>query len=150
MARKYSINAQDTNTAGTTMLGLTSATTVRPMIYQVIIGSPATPSDTSAEYYLQRYTAAGTSTAFTPVAIDPADPAALSSSGYNHSVEPTYTSNAILLRIAKYQRGPFTWNAWDNESRLKLPATANNGVGVLANAVGGSATTEDFTIFYEE
>src|SRR3989337_2729161 len=107
MGRRYAIDGQDTNTAGTSILGLTSAATIRPSIYDLICGSDATPADNAAEYVLQRNTAAGTSTAFTPVALDPADPASLAAAGQNHSAEPTYTAAALLLNWAQNQRATF-------------------------------------------
>src|SRR3954471_9644026 len=109
MARKYAISGSDTNTASTTLLGLTSAATVRPKIYDFLVGSAATPADNAFELQLKRYTAAGTSTAVTPQALDPGDPAALASAGVNHSGEPTYTSNAILFDAAINQRATFRW-----------------------------------------
>lgn len=149
MPRNYSVSGQDTNTAGTTMLGVTATAAVRPAIYDVVIGSVATPADNAAEYYFQRYTAAGTATAVTPQALDSGDPAATATAGVNHSVEPTYTSNAVLLRIAKNQRATFRWVARER-GELVLPATAANGIGVLANAIGGSTATEDFMFHYSE
>lgn len=149
MARRYSVAGQDTNTASTTQIGVTSASTVRPRIYDIICGSDATPADNSAEYNLQRYTAAGTSTAFTPVALDPADPAALASAGVNHSVEPTYTASAIVLEWAQNQRATFRWVAAPG-GEIVLPATAANGAGIQTITVGGSAVNMNFQIYYEE
>jgi len=149
MPRRYSVVGQDTNTASTTMIGMTSTTAIRPEIYDVVVGSVASPADNAAEYYLQRHTAAGTSTSVTPQALDPGDPSATATAGKNHSVEPTYTANAILLVIPKNQRSTFRWVAREG-SELKLPATAANGISVLSNAIGGSAVTEDFTLLYSE
>ena len=148
MARNYSILGQDTNTANTTILGLTSATTVRPKVHYVQAGSDAT-ADNAVEYNLQRYTVAGTSTGVTPTALDPADPAALASAGQAHSVEPTYTAGALVLGIFKHQRSTFQF--WASPGReIVLPATAANGVGVLSVTVGGSAYNEGVVIHYEE
>jgi len=149
MARRYNVFAGDTNTAATTMWGVTSAATVRPSIYDIIIGSVATPADNSFHYRMGRYTAAGTSTAFTPVSLDPADPASLASAGVNHSAEPTYTANAYLLDIAGNQRACVRWIAAPG-GELKMPATAANGIGCLSVAVGGSAVAMTFTIHFEE
>lgn len=149
MARRYSISGTDTNTASTTQLGLTSTAAIRPMICDIIISSVATPADNAGEYFLQRFTAAGTSTAVTPQALDPGDPAATATAGVNHSAEPTYTASAILLRIATNQRATFRWVAAPG-FELKLPATAANGVGLLANAIGGSAVAMAYTILFEE
>jgi hypothetical protein len=130
MARNYSISGQRSVASPTdTLLGLTSAATIRPMIHDLIVGSLATPADNALEFILQRYTAAGTATAVTPVAIDPADPASLASAGHNHTVEPTYTAGAVLMDLAMNQRATQRWVP--NPGReVKLPATAANGVGL--------------------
>lgn len=149
MARRYSVAAQDTNTAATSQVGVTSAATIRPKVYDLICGSDATPADNAAEYNLQRHTAAGTSTAFTPVALDPGDPVSLAASGFNHSVEPTYTANALLLEWAQNQRATFRWVAAPN-SELVLPATAANGASVITVTVAGAAVNTNFQIYFEE
>ena len=149
MARRYSIDGQDTNTAATSILGLTSAATIRPKIYDLVMGSDATPADNAAEYVLQRYTAAGTVTAVTPTPLDPADPAALASAGEAHSAEPTYTANLILLQWAQNQRATFRWVAAPG-GEIVLPATAANGVGVQVIGIAGSAVNMNVTMHYEE
>ena len=149
MARRYSIDGQDTNTAATSILGLTSAATVRPKVYDLVMGSDATPADNAAEYVLQRYTAAGTVTAVTPAPLDPADPAALASAGEAHSAEPTYTANLILLQWAQNQRATFRWVAAPG-GEIVLPATAANGVGVQVIGIAGSAVNMNVTMHYEE
>ena len=147
--RRYSIDGQDTNTANTTILSLISATTVRPKIYDLVLGSDATPADNAAEYVLQRVTTAGTATGVTPAALDPADPAALASSGEAHSAEPTYTANAIMLQFAVNQRATFRWVAAPG-GEIVLPATANNGVGLRVITVAGSAINVNCCIHFEE
>lgn len=149
MARRYAAVGSDTNTAGTTVWSLTSATTIRPRIYEFLIGSVATPADNAWEFILGRTTAAGTSTAFTPIALDPADPAALAAAGFAHTVEPTYTANAQVLRIAGNQRAAVRWVAAPG-GEIVLPATAANGIGCLSNAIGGSAVAMSFTVHWEE
>lgn len=149
MARRYAVDGQDTNTAATSILGLTSAATVRPKLYDMVVGSDATPADNAAEYVLQRYTAAGTVTAVTPQALDPGDPAALASAGEAHTVEPTYTANAIMLQWAQNQRATFRWVAAPG-GEIVLPATAANGVGVQVIGIAGSAVNMNVTFHYEE
>ena len=107
MAPRYSITGNATNIAAKTILGVTSAATVRPKIFDFVLGSDATPADNAGSYFLQRYTAAGTSTGVTPTALDPADPPSLSAAGKAHSVEPTYTAGLILLDWAQKQRATF-------------------------------------------
>jgi hypothetical protein len=149
MGRRYSIDGAQA-VAGTTasVLGLTSTAAIRPRIYDLIFGSNATPADNALNWLLQRYTAAGTATAVTPQPLDPADPAATASAGENHTAEPTYTSNAILLNISANQRSTQRWVASPG-GELVLPATAANGVGV--QPVHSSFTGEvQTTIHYEE
>ena len=149
MSRRYSLAGQDTNTAATTQIGMTSAATIRPSIYDLICGSDATPADNAAEYVLQRHTAAGTSTAFTPVALEPADPTSLAAAGQNHSVEPTYTAAALLLNWAQNQRATYRWVAEPN-SEIRFPSTAANGGSVQTIGIAGSAVNMNFQIYFEE
>ena len=148
MGRRYSGYGSDTNTASTTQVELRSTTAIRPRIYDFLIGSNATPADNSGEYVFRRTTTAGTSTAFTPVALDPGDPSATGTFGVNHSAEPTYTANADLLHFATNQRATFRWVAAPM-GELVLPAAAN-GVGLLAVAVGGSAVAMQYQCHWEE
>ena len=148
MAR-YSVSGTDTNTAATTQLGITSTAAIRPMVYFIMNSSVATPADNAGEYFLQRYTAAGTSTAVTPQALDPLTVAATATAGVNHSVEPTYTANAILLRPSTNQRVTYQWYS-PPFGELILAATAANGLGLLANAIGGSAVAMDYVMHYLE
>lgn len=149
MGRRYAIDGQDTNTAATSILGLTSAATIRPKVYDLIVGSDATPADNAAEYVLQRYTAAGTATGVTPKALDPGDPASLAAAGEAHTVEPTYTADAIMLQWAQNQRATFRWVAAPG-GEIILPATAANGVGIQVIGIAGSAVNMNATIHFEE
>jgi hypothetical protein len=117
-----------------TSIVLASATTVRPEIIDVDLGSSATPADNALLWSAQRCTALGTSTAQTPNPVDPADPAATSAYGVNCTVEPTYTANLILFNAALNQRATHRVPL-DPQARLKCPAVANNGIGLYcANA----------------
>lgn len=147
MARRYSIDGEDTNTANTTILELRSTTQIRPRVYDVLISSDATPADNAADYVLQRTTTAGTSTSVTPQALDPADPAAIATAGKAHSAEPTYTANAILLHLAVNMRATMRWCAVP-QGELVLPNAAN-GLGLLCTGVN-SAYNMGATFHYEE
>lgn len=106
------------------------ATTPRRFeLYDLILGSEAAAADNPFLYLLQRCTAAGTSTAVTPIPLDPADAAAKTNAGENHTVEPTYTAGQILLRIGLNQRATFRWVASEG-GRLVAPASSGNGIGV--------------------
>jgi hypothetical protein len=148
MGRRYSIDGQANNDADDTILALISATTIKPKIYDLIVGSDATPADNAASYHLQRFSAAGTSTAVTPRPLDPDDPAALASAGENHTVEPTYTANLVLLNFSLNQRATFRWVAAPG-GEIILPATANNGVG-LRTIVSSSPVNTTCVMHYEE
>ncbi len=148
MGRRYSGNGDQAVGTNATVLGLTSATTVRPKLYDLIIGCGATPLDLATIFHLERYTVAGTSTSFTPIALDPGDPAALAAYGYNHTVEPTYTASSILMKLSLNQRATFRWVASPG-GELVLPATAANGIGLQSQSSGGTAIHEA-TMFHEE
>jgi hypothetical protein len=147
--RAYFIYGQAAVSSPTkSLLSLTGGTTIRPSIYDFYLGSSATPADNALLWKMQRTTAAGTSTAFTPVALEPADPAAIATAGYAHSAEPTYTANSYLFWLALNQRA--THRAILDPSRpLGIPATANNGIGlfVVHSSFTGNA---DATAYYYE
>lgn len=146
---KYAVEMN--RTASTTAsLGTVGADATRPRRckwYDVILGSEASPADNPFRYIFQRCTALGTSTAVTPQPLDPADAATESDAGENHSAEPTYTANAILLAIGLNQRATFRWVAAPG-SELVSPATASNGIGIQTPTAGTVAITA--TVLFEE
>lgn len=110
---------------------VTTATPVtRPSIYDIIIGSDATPADNASRFNFQRQTTSGTATAITPQAIDPADPAAQALGYQQSTVGGTLTASAFLLTIALNQRASFRWVAAPG-SELRIPATSGSGLGIL-------------------
>ncbi len=131
MGRVYDFGgAQDASSSYITVIGLASATTIRPQILRIECGVAGTPADNVLSWLLQRFTAAGTSTAVTPLARDPADPASLATAGQNHTVEPTYTANATPFALAPlHQKNKFIQEFAPGYG-LKLPATAANGIGL--------------------
>jgi hypothetical protein len=149
VAKRYSIAGTRAVTSPTkTLLGLTATSGVRPRIADIMWGSAATPADNAIEWLLQRYTAAGTSTSVTPTALDPADPTATATAGQNHTVEPTYTSGAVLLDVPMNQRSTQRWVASPGYEFV-CPATAANGAGwqpVHASFTGNTTST----ILFEE
>lgn len=149
MGRRYACVAEDANTANTTPIELRSATTIRPRLYDLIIGSDATPADNCAQYDIQRTTTVGSGgSAGTPVALDPGDPAALGAFRIADTAEPVYTASTVMLSIAVNQRATFRWVAAPM-GEIVLPAAAN-GVGVRSVTVGGSAVNVNVTLNYEE
>lgn len=147
--RKYSVDgAQATASPDDTILTITGGTTIRPGIYDGWIGSSATPADNALVWTIQRSTAAGTSTAVTPQAVDPGDPAATAAGGENHTAEPTYTSNAIMLLLPLNQRASHKLNL-DPNSPIKIPASSNNGLGVFVTHSSFTGSCEATIWFFE-
>jgi hypothetical protein len=146
---KYAVKL--TRTASTTQsLGSITADATRPRrgkLYDVWVGSHATPADNAFLYVFQRCTAAGTNTSVTLQPLDPADAATETDAGENHSVEPTYTANLILLDLAINQRASGRWVAAPG-GELVWPATAANGLGIQTPT--SSAVSIMATVHFEE
>ncbi len=98
-------------------------------IWDVMLGADAAAADNPFLFTFQRCTTTGTRTAVTPKPLDSADPASVTTAGENHTVEPTYTANELLLDIAMNQRTTMRWQV-DPQDGLVVPATANNGIGI--------------------
>lgn len=124
--------AQMNRTASTTAsIGSLVGDATRPRrmkIYDFWFGSEATPANNAFLLLAQKCTAAGTSTAVTPVSLDNADIATEQDVGENHTVEPTYTSNTVLVAIGCNQQATTRWWAAPGDE-LVTPQTAANGVG---------------------
>lgn len=136
--------ASPTKTSAT----LTSTSAVRPEAYDWYLGSAAVPADNALLWQWQRFTAAGTGTAYTPPPLDPADPASTSIAGVNLTVEPTYTSGLILFAAALNQRA-MGRAILDPRGPLKCPATSNNGIGLSA-ANASFTGNNNGTFFFNE
>jgi len=148
--RNYAVVVSATNTASSTLplVGITGGTTVRPCIYEFVFGSSGAPANQAASFVFQRGTAAGTSTAFTPVALDPADLASTTTAGFTYTVTPTLTANAFLYRFGLNQQATFRWIAAPG-SEMKVPATASNGIFCLNIATSTTWTAEATLLFAE-
>jgi len=126
--RRYSVDGEQNIASPTvSILGITATTAVEPSIVQLSLGFEGTPADNSIIWYGQRHTAAGTSTAVTPQNLGPGTVASTTTSGENHTVEPTYTANAILFRQGLNQRAAHVV-VFDPNACMTCPATANNGI----------------------
>lgn len=124
--------------------------TSRGRIYDVMVGSAATPGDQAADFLINRTTAVGTEgSGLTPANLDPAGPAGAYDSGLGvFSVEPTYTSGKQLLAFQLNQRATFRWVAAPG-SELLLAATQNNGAG-LKTVTSTSTQAYGCTVLFEE
>lgn len=121
----------------------------RLSVYDIVIGSVATPADQAALFYVGRTTAVGTEGAgFVPNNVDSGGPAGACDSGNAHSAEPTYTSNKELLVFPVNQRNTFRW-AEVPGSGLRGAATQNNGLGFKTSS-STSTQAHSGTIMFEE
>lgn len=147
MAR-YSVNGQSTNTASTTVLAIDGTTTSRGAVYDLLLGSDATPADNAAQWNLKRFSVNGTGTAVVPAALDVADGIARLQGTENHTTEPTYTTTA-LMEWGQNQRATFRWVAAPG-GELIIPATSDAGIGLVSQVIGGSAVNMNATIHFWE
>src|SRR5579863_4516547 len=133
-----------------TMVDVIASTTVRPRIYQFVIGNSATPADNGGMYYLARWTtSAGTAgSSPTPLAIDPADVAAIATAGITHSGEPTYASTQ-LAQIPLNQRATYTWNSYQPGYEFVNPATATTGIGLFLSSANTSIASNGQLWWFE-
>jgi len=147
--RRYAITGSgDGGGNTTTVIAMLSATTVKPEIYDVVIGCSGTAADNVANIAVKRLTAVGTEgSGVTPRALDPDAPAALADGAEGHTAEPTYTASSELLEIALNQRATFRWVAAPG-SGLVAPSTANNGIGM--QIVTGPSLVYDGTFLFQE
>lgn len=152
MARRYGTEGETTVTSGASsaksVMGLVSATTVRPRLYDLVIGSGDSPADNATKFQIKRFTAVGSATTVTPQALDPNDPAALASCRDAYTGEPTYTSGALLHAISMNQRNTFRWVCAPG-GEIVCPATANNGVAVFSSG-STAAIAYQAVLFHEE
>lgn len=117
-------------------------------IYDMLFGTNQTPADNYIEYDVSRQTAAGTGTATTPQALDPADAAALTVCLNCLTGEPTVTANSSDFYVGVNQRASYRWVAAPG-SELVAPATNLAGFAFRARS-GGYTGTIAATILFQE
>ena len=149
MGRRYSGVGDQLAAANETIISLEGVTTVRPELYEFLIGASAVAADNAFLLHWERWTtAAGTRTNFVPIALDPDEVAALATTAFDHTVEPTYTADSQLYKLPLNQRATYRWVAAPG-SALKCPATATTGIGFQFQAVTAAVILEA-TILFEE
>ena len=112
-----------------TALAIIGGTGVRPKLCEAEWGTD-TAGDFAIEFLLQRLTANGTGTSVTPKPCDSAEPATEVTAGSNYTAEPTYTVGETPWDVSQHQKSVRIWQALDQEARIVVPATANNGLGI--------------------
>lgn len=156
MGRNYGVNGNcvsGTGSATLPIMNIVSATTVRPKIYDINLGTDAAPADNALKFQFQRGTTAGTwggagGAAITPQALDSGDPAALATANQGVcSVGPTLTAAAFLWSWAMNQRASIRWVAAPG-SELILPAAVNS-LNLMVPVATASVNTV-FGILYNE
>lgn len=123
--------------------------TNRGRIYDIMVGSVATPADQAADFLVSRTTAVGTEgSGLVPHNIG-GGPAGAYDSGLGvFGGEPTYTAASQLLAFQLNQRATFRWVAAPG-GELVLAATQNNGAGIKS-VTSTSTQSYGHTWYFEE
>lgn len=137
--RRY---AADGNAAAGTNLTIAEVlavgNTTRARIYDLVIGSDATPADVATKFNIIRGTVSGTpTTTVTPRALDPGDPASLMSAKVGTFTGQTKTATSSLLNVSLNQRATFRWVSVP-DGEMIIPATTDNWIGLESLASGGT------------
>lgn len=154
MAERFSTHAQGvasgTDKALINLFNPAATPTSRGRIYDILVGSVATPADQAAKFAVHRTTGVGTEgSGFVPNNLDPAGPAGAYDSGIGaFSVQPTETASKQLLVFSLNQRATFRWVASPG-GELILAATQNNGAD-LKTVSSTSTQAHEATILFEE
>jgi hypothetical protein len=137
MAR-YEAAGQTAAGTNLTVLKLVASTTRRGFLYDIVVGSDATPADVATEFQIIRGTVSGTGTGSPTIkALDPASGAATLSTKVGTFSGQTKTADSNLLMIALNQRATFRWVAAPG-GELVIPSTSDNWVGLESIASGGT------------
>ena len=149
---KYSLNGALATAASAIapVMNITGAATVRARIYDIILGSVATPADNAAKFQLQRSTTAGTTpvTVVVAQALDPAEAAAVTTCNQGtYATNPVLTAAAFLLQWSQNQRATFRWVAAPG-GEFVIPAVAANGIALVSPS--GAAIVYDWMVHFEE
>jgi hypothetical protein len=150
MAR-YSVQGHG-QTSNNTLLShgviASNATPRRFRIWDIVLGSAASPNDgTFNVNVIRTTTAAGTSTAANPVPLDPADAAAITTGGITFTVNPTLSTQIMVLGFN--QRSTVRWFAAPGEE-LVVAATQFNGIGLQPASPSPTASNLAGTIVIDE
>lgn len=130
----------------TLLSALSSATTKRIKIYDLLVGTNGTPADNFLEWDVSRCSLAGTGSALTPSPLDVADAAATTACLQNLTAEGTVGVQVFYVGVN--QRASYRWVAAPG-SELVGPATAANGFVLRAKSAGYTGTSTA-TMFFQE
>lgn len=137
---KYAITGEEgaVTSSLTTAMSHTRGASRRHRLYDIAMGATGTPADNVLRYTLMRHTAPPTVTAVTPLPLDPADPASVTTAGDDATNEGTVTAASELIDIGLNQRATYRWVAAPG-GEIVVPDTSNNGLShrVLSPAYTG-------------
>ncbi len=119
----------------------------RVAIYDLVFGSSAA-GDTQFLFELNRSTTAATGTAVVPTALDPADPAAVTLTKQNLTVQGANTAGAVPMGSPQNQRATFRWVCREGKEII-IPAVANNGIHINTPVALLAPTATVFVNFEE-
>ena len=127
-----------------------TATLKRIRWYDIEVGQDGSPADNVIYWTVQRQTAAGTGSAATPNAIDPADGAAVTVGTVNSTGEGTVTANSDVWDFALNQRASYRWQVNPgSDQELVGPATNLAGLTLRAKAPSYASTVVGQVYFSE-
>lgn len=135
--RRYHAAHQTAAGTNLTIAMVVATAAIKPRIFELIVGSDATPADVATEFNLIRGTVSGTGTALTVVQVDPGDGAVVASAEGGTFTGSTKTANSILMMLALNQRATFRWVCLP-EDGFVVPAVADNWVGLESIGSGGT------------
>lgn len=133
------------------IIAVSSDGTVSPAVYDILIGSDASPADVATEFQVNRNTTEGVGgNTLTPEPLNPIAAAASSSAtgGLYSTTQPVDTASTELLNIALNQRATFRWVAAPG-SELVAINTDNSGI-FLRSVASGGAPALSCTILFSE
>lgn len=148
MARRYAETGQAACSSEAKVLDITSATTIRPSLYDCIFGTNGTAADNALLWVVERIEAVATGgSGVTPAPLDYDDPASLMTATEAATGGATVTAATELLEIAANQRATQRWVASPGGA-LRMPDLA--GYGLEANVRHSSYTGNCQVTFHHE
>lgn len=151
--RRFSTNGflSQAASAVAPIMFLQGSTAVRPAVYDIVTGNgDASPADNSMKLQMVRVTGTNSGgSSQTPNPLDSQDAVATTQAfgGVFNSGNPTI--GVTLLQWAQNMRATFRWVAAPN-SELLVPATNNNGIGMINPTVGGSTWSVNWEVLFYE
>jgi len=101
-------------------------------VFDITMQQLAAAADGTIPHKVQRLTADGTGDAVTEVELDLDGAANDAVVLANHTVEPTYTANQILLEYDINQRAIYRWVSVGERGDIVIPKTNDAGIGHYA------------------